>query len=229
LIAVSLAITIGVSAGQWQLRRAAEKEAIENKLVKRTGEMPFNLDARTVDVDAVEYRHVKVSGEFVRDWAIYLENRPYHGVAGFYVLMPLKITGSNMHVLVARGWVPRNPSDRSKLPAIKTSNEVVTVEGMARRNPGHLMQLGQASAVKPNSILQNVTIAEVAAASNLQMQPVMIEQLNEMHDGLLRDWPHPSSGIDKHYGYAVQWFGLALVAFIFLMITGFRSDSRETN
>jgi surfeit locus 1 family protein len=28
-------------------------------------------------------------------------------------------------------------------------------------------------------------------------------------EGLMREWPAINSGVDKHYGYAFQWFGLA--------------------
>ena len=28
-------------------------------------------------------------------------------------------------------------------------------------------------------------------------------------DGLRREWPLPTLGVDRHYGYAAQWFALA--------------------
>jgi surfeit locus 1 family protein len=224
-LAASIVIAIGLALGQWQMHRAAYKEAIEAKLTARGAEAPITLDSTPVNVDQVEYRRVLVTGEFIDGWPIYMENRPDKGVAGFYLLMPLKIAGSHLHVLVARGWLPRDAADRSKLPATKTPTGIVKIEGIVRRNPGHLMQLGQGSPVRPNAILQNVEVAEVAKASKLPMQPILVEQSNDLHDGLLRDWPRPSSGIEKHYGYAVQWFGLALTAFIFFVVTGFRRES----
>ncbi|MGZ3253705.1 MAG: SURF1 family cytochrome oxidase biogenesis protein, partial [Burkholderiaceae bacterium] len=81
--------------------------------------------------------------------------------------------------------------------------------------------------VRPGAILQNVDVAEVAAASKLLMQPIVIEQSNDLHDGLVRNWPRPSSGIEKHYGYVVQWYGLAATAFIFFVVTGFRRESKQ--
>jgi cytochrome oxidase assembly protein ShyY1 len=44
---------------------------------------------------------------------------------------------------------------------------------------------------------------------------------------LLRVWPSPSSGIDKHRGYAFQWYALAAMAILFFVITGFRSGSKQ--
>lgn len=225
-VATLLVMAIGVSAGQWQTRRAAEKEAIAVKLAQRAAAAPVVIDARPLGADDVEYRKLRVEGKFISHWPVYLDNRPYRGAAGLYVLMPFRITGSKMHVLIARGWVPRDLYDRKKLPAIETPAGIVTVEGMARRNPGKLLQLGQQDAVRPGAILQNLEVAAFARASGLQMQPFLLEQSSALPDGLTRDWPLPSTGIDKHRGYAFQWFALTAMAFIFFVVTGFRRGTR---
>lgn len=221
-IATLLVMAIGIAAGQWQTRRAAEKTAIAVTLGQRAAAPQLAMDARPLEIDDVEYRTVRVKGEFLPDWPVYLDNRPYQGAAGLYVLMPFRIDGSNMHVLIARGWVPRNSADRTMLPAIPTPAGIITVQGLARRNPGKLLQFGQQDALRPGAILQNLEVAGFAQASGLQMQPFLLEQTSALPDGLIRDWPLPSIGIDKHRGYAFQWFALTAVAFIFFVVTGFR-------
>lgn len=221
-IATLLVMAIGIAAGQWQTRRAAEKTAIAVKMAQRAAAPQLAIDARPLAISDVEYRTVRVRGEFLPNWPVYLDNRPYQGAAGLYVLMPFRIDESNMHVLIARGWVPRNPADRQKLPAIPTPAGIITVQGMARRNPGKLLQLGQQDALRPGAILQNLEVAGFAHASGLQMQPFLLEQTSALPDGLIRDWPLPSIGIDRHRGYAFQWFALTAVAFIFFVVTGFR-------
>ncbi|MEO8598246.1 MAG: SURF1 family protein [bacterium] len=225
-IATLLLMAIGITAGQWQTRRAAEKTAIAVKLAQRTAAPVIAIGARPPEIADVEYRSVSVKGEFLPDWPIYLDNRPYQGVAGLYVLMPFRIDGSRMHVLIARGWVPRNPADRKKLPVIPTPTGMITVQGMARRNPGKLLQLGQQDALRPGAIVQNLELASFAQASGLQLQPFLLEQTSELPDGLKRDWPLPSIGIDRHRGYAFQWFALTAVAFIFFVVTGFRRGTK---
>ncbi|HJU71222.1 MAG TPA: SURF1 family protein [Paucimonas sp.] len=225
-VATVFAVAVGVLLGQWQGRRAVEKEAIETTLSAREAVSPLAIGATPVAGDAVEYRRVMVKGEFVRDWPVYLDNRPYHGAAGFYLLMPLKIAGSSMHVLIVRGWLPRNASDRVKLPDIPTPSGVVEIDGMARQHEPRLLQLGDAEAPHPHAILQNLEAAEFAAASKLPMQPFLIEQSNDTHDGLIRDWPRPSSGIDKHRGYAFQWYALAVTALLFFVVTGWRRGAK---
>ena len=68
----------------------------------------------------------------------------------------------------------------------------------------------------------------LAAASGLKLQPFLVQQTQAAgrRDALGRDWPVPSAGIDKHRGYAFQWYALAALALIFYVITGFRRGSR---
>jgi cytochrome oxidase assembly protein ShyY1 len=43
-----------------------------------------------------------------------------------------------------------------------------------------------------------------------------------VEDGLLRDWAPLTSGVDRHYAYAFQWFALAFAGFVFWLLSGLR-------
>lgn len=221
-----ITVAIGASLGNWQTRRAHEKESTEHKLSTRETLPPIVLDGRVLDANAVEYRRVRIQGEFVRDWPVYLDNRPHEGVAGLYILMPFKIAGTDRYVLVARGWVPRNADDRTRLPPIPTPKSVVEIEGVAKSNVGHVLQLGQEEALRPHAILQNLDVTDFARASKLPMQPFLIEQITDTHDGLVRDWPRPAVGSETNRGYAFQWYALAALAGVFFVATGWRREIR---
>ena len=92
------------------------------------------------------------------------------------------------------------------------------------------MQLGTPAPLKPAAILQNTAPGEVARASGLDLLPVVVEQTgpDATGEGLLRDWPAPSTDIARHKGYAVQWYALAAMAFLFFVMTGFRSGRSKT-
>lgn len=222
LIATVLVCALGVTLAQWQTRRAAEKIAIEQTMAARQSAPPLRLNGSQPDTNDIEYRRVTVEGEFVSGWPIYLENRPHNGVAGFYLLMPLKIDGSTSSVLVQRGWLPRDPANRTRLPQLVTPAGKISLTGIVRSHPGRLMQLGQAASIQPGAIVQNLDIPALAEASKLQFQPFLIEQTSDTADGMVRDWPLPSSGVDKHRGYAFQWYALAAMALLFFVVTGFR-------
>ncbi len=226
-MAMALVITTAISLGNWQTRRAEEKLAIEQAIIARGQLAPLDAAGIKPGQQPEEFRRVVADGEFVADWPLYLENRPHGAQSGFYLLMPFRLTDSGDVVLVARGWFPRDPVDRARVPDVPVPKGRQRIEGSVRSHATRVMQLGDASAVKPGAILQNIDPAGFAAASGLHMRAFIIEQLNDTHDGLVRDWPAPSAGVDKHRGYAFQWYALAAAAFLFYLITGIRSARKR--
>jgi surfeit locus 1 family protein len=224
-VATVLLVALGVSLGQWQERRAAQKVALQTLLEAGNKAAPLALGAQPLDPAEVEFRRVTVKGQFVPDWALYLDNRPYQGRAGFYVLMPFRIDGSSMHVLVERGWLPRNVAQRDAVPPYATPSGTVTIEGVVRLHSSRVMQLGTAPPLHGQAIVQNADIGQVASASGLLLQPFIILQTG-LDEQLVRDWPAPDTGVDKHRGYAFQWYALALTAFLFFVLTGLRRGTK---
>jgi surfeit locus 1 family protein len=226
LIATVLVVALGIALGQWQSRRGDQKQAIAVKLAQREAAAPEVLGPALASADALEYRRVRINGSFAPDWTTYLDNRPHAGVAGFEVLTPFHIDGGDTYVLVARGWAPRDSADRSKLPALKTPAGSIALEGSVRLRTGHLLQLGRQAPLQPQAIVQNVDVAELAAASKLKLQPFIVEQTSATDDGLVREWEPPSLGIAMHRGYAFQWYALAAMAVLFFVFTGFRREKK---
>ena len=224
-LAAALVVAIGVSLGNWQVRRAEQKLALQQQMLVRAELDPVKSNELAPAQAPEEFRRVVAKGEFIASWAVYLDNRPYQGRAGFYLLMPFKLAGSEQSVLVMRGWFPRDAINREHIPTITVPEGVIQIEGRVRASTGKVMQLGEAAALEPGAIAQNVDIAEFARASKLSLQTFIIEQTNDAADGLVRDWPIPSVGIDKHKGYAFQWYSLALVAAVFFLVTGFKRAS----
>jgi len=235
-VVMLLLVALGVSLAQWQQRRAEEKLARAAKLQTGNLAAPLMLTAAPLppsEAGAIEFRRVSVTGHFVPAWTVYLDNRPYQGQAGFHVLTPFQIDGSGMHVLVAQGWLPRNNVERTRIPDYATPTGTVTITGIARLNAGHVMQLGTAPPLTPHAIVQNAEIAQLAQVSGLVFQPILIEQTVDANHAPaasqlpVRDWPAPDLGADKHRGYAFQWYALALMAFLFFVLTGFRRANKQ--
>jgi cytochrome oxidase assembly protein ShyY1 len=230
-LATLILVLLGIALGNWQTRRALEKTALQARLEQGMAAAPLALDGGAVDQARLEFHRVTVTGEFVPGWPVFLDNRPQAGRSGFILLMPFKIAGAaNKYVLVARGWLPRNTAEHDRLPPYTTPAGRVTLEGRAVRKLARVMQLGTPAPLKPGAIVQNTGPAEVARASGLDLLPVTVEQTgpNLPGEALVRDWPAPSLDIDRHKGYAVQWYALAVMALLFFVITGFRSGRRKS-
>ncbi|ELX12676.1 hypothetical protein Jab_1c12910 [Janthinobacterium sp. HH01] len=230
--ATVLVVALGIQLGNWQQRRAAQKIVLQAKLAQGNASAPLSLDGTPLAADAVEFRRVSMTGEFVAGWPVYLDNRPYRNSSGFYLLMPFKIAGSGMHVLVARGWLPRNPAERAKLPAYATPSGTVTLEGVARLDAGHVLELARTPMLTPKAIVQNADPLQVARDSGLTMQPFVVEQTAAAKPAgddaqMVRDWPAPALGVEKHQGYAFQWYALSAMAVIFFVVNGFRRGKQK--
>lgn len=197
-----MGIALTASAGNWQLNRAAEKERQQAAFDEGAAGPALHLGAMPVGVDQLRLRKVEAEGEFVPQAMVLLDNRIHAGVAGYHVVMPLRITGTGMHVLVNRGWVAAGPV-RARLPEIRTPAGTVHITGTAVV-PGRFLEL--ASADQSGVVWQNLTQERFVASRGLQVHPVVVEQDSAAEDGLVRDWPRPDFGIAKHYSYAAQWF-----------------------
>lgn len=204
------------SLGQWQLRRAAQKEALQAAITSKTA--MDALDARAVAAlpNAVDdvHRPVRLRGVWDAAHTVYLDNRPMDGKTGFWVLTPLALDGTGQHIVVQRGWVPRNFIDRTALPAIQTPAGTVTVEGRIAPPPSKLYEF---KGVDTGRIRQNLDLQAFRGETGLPLIAASILQTGAPADGLLRDWAPPNLGVEKHYGYAFQWFGMcALVVLLYL-------------
>lgn len=211
-----LAVATTASLGRWQLSRAAAKEALQASMEARLAE-PV-LDGATlrgeVTTDALLHRRMVARGQWLPERTVFLDNRQMNGRVGFFVVTPLRLEGSDVAVLVQRGWVPRNFEDRSRVPAVETPAGPVTVTGRIVPPPGKLYELG---ATEVGPIRQNLDLAQFRVETGLPLAAVSIQQTDAATDGLARDWPPGNTGVDKHYGYAFQWFGLcALIAVLYV-------------
>jgi cytochrome oxidase assembly protein ShyY1 len=227
-VATVLLVALGIALGNWQERRAATKIAIAQRIQARSAEPPVLLGSAITPSAPLEFRRVAVTGQFAPGWPVFLDNRPNQGKAGFYLVMPFKIAGSDTYVLVARGWLQRNMAEHDKLPSYTTPAGTVTIQGVVVTSLGHVLQLGTAPPLKPGAIVQNLDLSEFARASGLTLQPFFVEQIGTTPGdaALSRDWPSPALGIERHQGYAFQWYALAAMAFLFFVITGFRSGTK---
>jgi len=218
------------SLGRWQLSRADEKLALQAALHAREQMPPVPaselLAARKdTQVQPLLHRDVALQGEWLAAQTVFLDNRVMDGRAGFFVLTPLRLADSQAVVLVLRGWAPRNFQQRDVLPPVLTPSGRVNVHGRLADRPPAVFALGQDAAGR---IRQNLTLDAFRIETGLPLIPVMAQQTGAASDGLLRDWSPPATGVDKHYGYAFQWFGLcALIALLFLWFQVVRAFLRS--
>lgn len=232
LLAVAVTAT-ALSLGFWQLRRADEKRAMQARVDAAAQAVPVSIASVPTDPALLDGRRVAVRGNWVPERTVFIDNRTYKGVAGFHVVTPVKITGSDLHVLVMRGWVAHDVRDRLRLPAVETPPGPVEVEGLAQARIPQVLELQAAPVPGPGDrIWQNLDYRRFEQWSGLVLQPVVIRQSPDAPaaDALVRDWPVAGVDVDKHLGYAFQWFLLAAVTTGLWLYFGFfrrRDDNAD--
>ncbi|GLU32878.1 SURF1 family protein [Trinickia caryophylli] len=225
LILVAMAITIRL--GFWQRDRAHQKEAIEARIEQFEHAPPQTVTKAPIAAGAIEYHRVRAYGRFMPEHVVYLDNRPYRDQPGFYVVMPLALTDGG-HVLVNRGWLPRNADVRTAIAPYRTPTGDVWVEGIARTNASRAFELGEGGSAPRQAIRQNLDVDAFSAETHLQLQSFVIQQTNDTGDALVRDWPAPTLGVERNYGYMLQWWGMAAAALVFGLYAARRAARKPT-
>lgn len=199
--------------GWWQLDRAAQKTTMQVALDQRSAMPPLTTDQWPTDaaqVAAYEHRRTQVQGVWLNELSVYLDNRPLNGRAGFYLVTPLRLDDGTA-LLVQRGWLPRDPAERARLPSLPQAISPARVGG---RIAPALSRVYEFESAASGSIRQNLELSVFARESRLKLRPWVLIQDNSpgaAPDGLARQWPAPNLGVQKHYGYAFQWFSLSLL------------------
>lgn len=210
LIAAIAAAALTARLGVWQLDRAAQKTALQQALQQQHALPPLpqaQLAREAAEVPAQVHRSVRLQGRWLAAHTVYLENRQMKGQPGFYAVTPLQLDDGSA-VLVQRGWVPRDLLDRTRVAAPPAPEGVVQVLGRIAPGPARLYEFDGAAS---GAIRQNLDVVAFARESGLPLRPLAVVQEDETTasgDGLLRQWPQPATGVEKHHGYAFQWFAL---------------------
>jgi cytochrome oxidase assembly protein ShyY1 len=238
-VSALLVIAIACAAGIWQVKRAEGKIALAANLLARQQMPILNANSGPLALEDASERRMIARGQYIPEAAIWLDNRPRPipptgsntSQSGFYLMMPLRLEGREEMIWINRGWAPRNNENRESLPPVKTPVNVVNVEGIVFAHPGKVYSLGESKAAIDTSkprIEQNFDLAVEGKLRGWAQNPFILREVDTaIDDGLLREWAPPTTGVDRHYAYAFQWFALAVSGFLFWLITGLRQYRRQ--
>src|SRR5690606_25340140 len=99
--------------------------------------------------------------------------------------------------------------DRQRVPEVSTPAGDVDVLGRLAPPPGRLYQFGDAG---QGVIRQNVDPADFRLETGLALLDASVQQMGDDEAPLRRHWPLPATDVQKHHGYAFQWFALSALA-----------------
>ena len=223
LAAGVLVALLTAQLGNWQVERALDKDALRARYESAAFRRALPLEAGKAAA-LPEWQTVSAHGVWRAADAILLDNRVHGGRAGYHVLMPLELATGGW-VLVNRGWVAGG-AQRAQLPAIDTPAGPVTVSGRVRKVAAAPFVLAPEAGDGP--VWQVLDLPRYRARSGLAVADLVVQQSDPAADTLVREWPAPYQGSERHRAYALQWYVFILIA-AFGVVYAARQEHRGLN
>ncbi len=206
--------------GSWQIVRGLDKQEIWslNNLNKSLPVMT-EREALSMSFDEAVYRSVFLDGKFGEE-SYLLDNRLYKQEAGYEVFSVFESLNNNRYI-VNRGWVSKDKFDNQEALA----NSRISIEGIYSpfRRFG-LNLFDETRALDWPKVVQQLDYKETVSDLGKDIEEVVI-QLSAGSPGAYEPiWLPAEFKPARHYGYAVQWFGLALVLAGSYIYFGYRKE-----
>jgi surfeit locus 1 family protein len=214
-IAALVLLGVTLAAGNWQLNRAQYKRDLQARMDRLAEERPEVLSGAPVDPEGMRGKRVVVIGEFDVAHEVFVDNRVFQGQPAYRVLTPLRIAGSDAAVLVDRGLVQRT-WERTALPTVPPLNPPVRVEGVAAPPGGKYLELSEHTV--DGKVWQNLDMPRYAKTVPYMLLGIVVTQTNDTGDGLHRQWVRPDAGVERHVGYAIQWFAMSAAIAVIIVV-----------
>jgi len=217
--------TLFIKLGFWQLDRADQKKIINMAFVERQNQPPIPLNKETIQMPIIDiiWHHVTISGEFLNDKNIILDNQVVQEKAGFLIYTPFKILDSNKIILVNRGWYPLSNS-RNDVPNIPPIKGAQAIEGEINQMPSSGISLGKVITEKLDESsfrLQKMDYEVLSSLIGKDLMRYVVKLKKPIFDKTyVIDLGIPVPDSDKNYGYAFQWFAMAFTLFIIFIRLG---------
>jgi len=223
-ILIIFTIIVLMSLGFWQLDRADEKRKIESVIVLSKSE-PAKLVVDIEEILKKEYYNVLLKGHYDKNKQFIYDNQTVNSNAGYYVLTPFILDDKGV-ILVNRGFVPWG-NQRKVLAEISVNQKEQLIEALLVK-PKQRIQL-QNTEAKPEFplLIQSIDIEKLASLSKLPIIPMIAQLSPKSENGFYRKWKPFYGSVDKHLGYALQWFLMALVLCIISSTLALRKRNKS--
>jgi cytochrome oxidase assembly protein ShyY1 len=218
-------LTLFVGLGRWQWQRGEVKQATWNAF-ERYDVTPV-LDA-PVDFDTAErFKRVAFSGRFEPARQLLLDNRSHAGKPGYEVLTPF-VLNDGRRILVNRGWIPFG-GYRDQLPDVSiTPPHFATISGRFDQLPSAGLASGRAPPEAGGTwpkVTSFPTHDELEAALSGKLARHILLLDPQSPYGYVREWSPPGMAPQRHFSYAIQWWGFAGVLLVLYFGLNFRKVS----
>lgn len=205
------------SLGFWQLSRAKEKRILIATFTARTLHAPLSSNALQNLADPRYYR-AKLSGNFDNSHTYLLDNKIVDGQVGYEVYTPFWIKHSKNPIMVDRGFIPMG-STRQQLPTIKNINGEVNILGMLNSPPKYVAfgTMQTDALINWPLRIEYLDLKKINLAAKFYPYILSLDA-NDPAAYKIQWQAFETMPPERHIGYAVQWFALALTLLILCVV-----------
>lgn len=217
-----IVVPVFIKLGFWQYHKASLKQEIQAQYVQSAKEELTQLPNSAGDFSALQYKKVRIKGNYETQHQILLDNQVENNQAGFHVITPLKIEGGDDFILVNRGWIPGG-KNRNDIPTFATPNNTVEIVGQLWLPKRKFFTLqNDAQKYAETKVWQHLDMARFQKTMpNLLPAVIKLDEKSNA-GGFVRHWQMPASKIATNLGYAYQWFGFAVASILIYILSSFK-------
>ena len=208
--------------GSWQVSRGIDKtDIVEKHYMNKSLHVINEKEMSVMNKDNLKYRTVNLYGEFGQE-SYLLDNRLYRQEAGYEVFTTFE-TSENSLFLINRGWISKEDFNYDEDILLKEKG--ISIQGLLSPFtrfglnlvdesyedtwPKLVQQIDYEAAKKDLGSNINNSVIQLSAGSSGALEPI---------------WKPVDLKPSRHYGYALQWFGLAIVLICSFFYYGFKKD-----
>lgn len=208
--------------GTWQLHRFHYKKTLLISQQTQSAAKPIPFLQIVHSKNILQFQPVTVEGLYINKLTMFVQNRLYKGQIGFDVLTPLRIPGEKKLLLVNRGWIKRPDSQKTEridflnVPTIANVENLQHITGSIKLLNEQPFILGK-NIFDPRTspiVMQKIDIEEISRITQESFFPFILRLDSTQPHGFMRDWIMTTIMPERHLGYALQWFVMALVLVI---------------
>jgi surfeit locus 1 family protein len=215
------AVALFGALGHWQLDKGFKKQAMLDALHDRAAE-PELISAAHAPPQGLEVRRAQARGTYLADRQLLLDGQSNRHRPGYRVWTPLLLADGVTVLMVDRGWIPQ---DRAGFDGTAPAGTVL-LTGAWRSLPEPGVRLeGTVNCPAQRQFPALVLYPTSDDLECLLNRPVVGGLLlldAEVRGGFVREWTDFGVPPTRHYGYAVQWFALALAAAVIFFVMNWK-------
>ena len=209
-----LCLSLLLGLGGWQVRRGLEKSRVQESLAEPQNQNIL-LHQRPENWIELQYKTVQLEGQWLAEKSFLLDNRVHKGRLGYEWLNPFQLITDASVILVNRGWVEKNRMAETASVGNESGQPVKVTGQFYLPDPGFTLGPTYTSTDSWPIVIQYFDQDALSQALGVDLEPGIVVLDSNLNRGLTRIWSPFIIDSSRHYGYALQWWGLALVLIIF--------------